>query len=275
MRRNIKSTLSRGIQSIVLLAITGLLFFISSCSPSGMTMITRQSYHVDDRSWEEDTLRGYIRIPDSRVLVRSMFDEDSIYIEIRTRDSLSIRSMLTNGASIWIDPSAKQNQRFGIAIPAARAEMMRRQEEILQEMREQGDTVRRIPFDFAFWTQVVNERQAVITDARGTRFAPEHQARIYLDNNGFLVYDIRFSFSQLGMEKEETERFSVGIISEPQQLMAAAPQQQMGGPPMDRNRRTSPQARPAERRPERLVFIPVRGWIAFTLGEKPISENIE
>lgn len=260
------------IPGLTILAIAGFLLLISSCSPSGLSTITKQSYHIDDRSWKEDTLKGYVFLPNSRVLVRSMYDKDSIFIEIRTRDSLSMRSLLTNGLSVWFDPQAKQNENYGINIPAARAEMMRRQEEVLRKMREQGDTLLRLGFDYTGWTQNISESRIVVTDKRGTRFDETNQVQVNYSPVGGLQYTIRFGFSQAGIDKEETERFSLGVISERHQAqLQNTGQSQMGGP-TDRYGRPRQQPATRQQRPERLGLIPVKGWIVFTLkDDKPAS----
>ncbi|MBW6479628.1 MAG: hypothetical protein K0B37_09390 [Bacteroidales bacterium] len=235
-------------------------------------MLTKKSYHVDDPSWQEDTLKGYVFVPNSRVLVRTMHDEDSIFIEIRTRDSLTMRSILTNGLSVWIDPQAKQNEKYGINVPAARAEMMRRQEEALQIMRDEGDTLRHFRFDYASWTQTVSENRAVITDNRGTRFDESGQVSISYTNQVGLVYNIRFGFSQAETDKDKVDKFSVGVVSERHQAqMPNTGQSQMGGP-TDMYGRPRQQPASRQQRPERLGLIPVKGWIVFTLtDDKPAS----
>jgi hypothetical protein len=255
------------IPGLTILAIAGFLLLISSCSSTGLSMLTKQSYHVDDLSWQEDTLKGFVFVPNSRVLVRTRHDEDSIFIEIRTRDSLSMRSMLTNGLSVWFDPQAKQNEKYGINIPAARAEMMRRQEEVLQRMRQTGDTLQPIRFDYAAWTKNVNESRAVITDSRGTRFDESDQVVLRYSAVEGLVYYIRFGFSQAGIDKEKTDKFSVGVVSERHQaVMPNSGQSQMGGPTDRYGRQRQQPSR--QQRPERLGLIPVKGWIVFTLQNK-------
>jgi len=260
------------IPGLTILAITGFFLLISSCSSTGLTMLTKQSYRIDDKSWEEDTLKGYVFLPNSRVLVRSMYDKDSILIEIRTRDSLSMRSLLTNGLSVWFDPQAKQDETYGINIPAARAEMMRRQEVALQRMRETGDTLQRIRFDYAAWAKSVNESRAVITDKRGTRFDESDQVIIRYSAIEGLVYHIRFGFSQAGIDEENAGKFSLGVISERHQAqLQNTGQSQMGGP-TDRYGRQRQQPASRQQRPERLGLIPVKGWIIFTLtDDKPAS----
>ena len=250
----------------------GLLLVISSCSSTGLSMLTKKSYHVDDLSWQEDTLKGYVFLPNSRVLVRSMYDKDSIFIEIRTRDSLSMRSLLTNGLSVWFDPQAKQSENYGINIPAARAEMMRRQEEVLQRLGEQRDTLFHFGFDYAEWTQHISESRIVITDKRGTRFDETNQVQVNYSPFGGLVYTIRFGFSQAEIDKQETEKFSLGIISERHQpQLQNTGQSQMGGP-TDRYGRPRQQPATRQQRPERLGLIPVKGWIVFTIeDDKPAS----
>lgn len=256
----------------VLFAIVGMLFIISSCSPTSMSMIQKKSYHVDDRSWQEDTLKGYVFVPNSRVLVRSIYDEDSIFIEIRTRDSLSIRSMLTNGLSVWFDPQAKQNEKYGINIPAARAEMLRRQEETLQQMREQGDTSQRLSFDYRGWTESISDSRIVITDKKGTRFDESNQVMIRYSHTEGLVYNIRFGFGQAGIDQEETNKFSLGVISERHQAqMPNTGQNQMRGSTDMYGRQRQQPSR--QQRPERLGLIPVKGWIEFLLtDDKPVSQ---
>ena len=255
----------------VLFAIVGMLFIISSCSSTGLSMLTKKSYHVDDLSWQEDTLKGFVFIPNSRVLLRTRHDEDSIFIEIRTRDSLSMRSMLTNGLSVWFDPQAKQNEKYGINIPAARAEMMRRQEEVLQRMSETGDTLQPIRFDYAAWTKNVSGSRAVITDSRGTRFDESDQVVLRYSAVEGLVYYIRFGFSQAEIDKDKVDKFSVGVVSERHQAqMPNTGQSQMGGPTDRYGRQRQQPSR--QQRPERLGLIPVKGWIIFTLeDDKPAS----
>ena len=235
-------------------------------------MLTKKSYHVDDQSWQEDTLQGYVFVPNSRVLVRTRHDDDSIFVEIRTRDSLSMRSMLTNGLSVWFDPEAKQNEKYGLNISAARAEMMRRQEEALQRMTEEGDTLLRYSFDYESWTQTVSETRVVITDNQGTRFDESDQVRISYTAEGGLVYNIRFGFSQADIDQEKTDKFSVGVISERHQAqMANTGQSQMRGQ-SDMYGRQRQQPATRQERPERLGLIPVKGWIVFTITDgKPAS----
>ena len=241
----------------------------TSCSTVRTATVSATAYQLQDQSWQQDSLQGYVFIPNSQVKVRTRFEQDSIFTEIRTSDSLSIRSLLINGVSVWIDPEGKQNEKFGIAFPAARAEMMRRQEELIQKMYESGDTLRRIPFDHATWVEAVNKRESVVRDNLGTRFATTHQAKVLLDEAGELVFKIRFAFSQTGKSAEELSNFSIGIISElhQAQLISSGQGQQRTGA-SDRYGRPRQQAPPRQERTDRIRLIPVKGWVVLSMESR-------
>ncbi len=227
---------------------------------------------------------GFVRMPDSRVRVKSIHGPDSIELEIRTADTLTLRSLLINGMSVWLDPEAGRNAKFGVSFPAARAEMMRRQEEIIREHEEtrrrrleQDDTIPRpIPFNPELWVEALQDRQPVVRDNSGTRFAERRNAQIFLDKNGELVYRIRFAFSQLGISGEDHQRLSVGVVSELHRAQLASP----GGGGVatrpdisDRDRRQQPRTAQPQQRPVRMNLIPVETWMAFLINEEMPEEK--
>lgn len=244
------------------LLLMGLLMLMAACS-SVSRMPTVRSYKLGDNAIEQDSLKGYVAVPNSNVWVKTLHSEDSIFVEIRTSDTLSLRSMLINGLSVWLDPQAKKKQAYGISFPAARAEMLKQLEEsaALEEPQEK-DSLPQMQFDHAQWVNTIASRQAVVTDAKGTRFDNAMQAQLYLDEQSYLVYRIRFAFAQMGIEQGKTDNFSVGIVSERHQpQLQGSGQSQMTGA-SDRYGRQQPQ-RPTER-PQRMGLIPINGWIIYT-----------
>ena len=248
---------------------------LSSCSNiTTGSLPTGRSFLVGDSAIENDLHRGFTELPNTRIWIRSLLSSDSVFVEVRARDTLSLRSLLINGVSIWIDPQGKQRESFGVTFPAARAEILRRQEEIFQQMREQGDTVRTIPFEHAFWVESMQQRNNVITDNRGTRFATPSQAWMELAPDGSLVYRVGLAFSQLGITADTLPSFSVGVISERHQAQlinqGQGAQRTGASDPSGRPRQASTQ--PAERT-QRMGLIPVRSWILFRTATPHSSET--
>lgn len=243
-----------------------------------------RSYSSDQHEYMlSDSLNGYVFLENTAVKVRTTFESDTVMVEFRTGDRLSIRSILINGVSVWLDPKGEKQQKFGIDFPAARSEILRRFQESQQQSQdsasEEGeaasDTISPPPpvFNAEEWVNSLQNRNAVITDSTGTRFADPSVYRVFLDKNGELVYQIKFSFGQLGIETDELKSLSVGIIS---QLHQAVLQGSQGGGGIatrpdisDRNRAPRPQ-QPTQR-PTRAQLIPVEGWILFLLTNDPIE----
>lgn len=252
-----------------------------SCSSQMVTPSTvRSSYPIEEQSaMKSDSLKGFRFSQDSLVKTRSIHDADSIWFEIRVSNPLAIRSVIINGMSVFFDPEAKKNQKFGVSIPAARAEMLRRQEAANGKNKTQpADTLEPAPmFDPSQWIEAIRMREAVLTDTNGTRFASEEAVKLFLDDNNELVYQIRFAFDQMGVSGEELQRISIGIVSQLHQAQLAG--QQGGGgvatrpniSDRDRNRQ-QPRQTP-QQRPSTLRLIPVDAWQVLLINEKPSEEQ--
>ncbi len=266
--------------------LTGLILLVAmiafhSCRSAMVTPGTvRSSYPVEKKSeMQTDSMQGFSFLPDSLIKTRSIHDADSIWFEIRTSDPLTIQSVIINGMSIFFDPEARQNQKFGVSIPAARAEMLRRQEAAGGNKEEQpADTLQpEIRFEPSQWVEAIRMREAVIRDDKGTRFASGDAVKLFMDDNNELVYQIRFAFDQMGVSGEELQRISIGIVSQLHQAQLAG--QQGGGgvatrPDISDRNRQQPRRTPQERTPI-LRLIPVEAWQVLLINEKPSEENKE
>ncbi len=243
----------------------------NSCRTTTPAVLPKaQSFSVQqEEALQADTTGGFVRMPDTRVMVRSLHSDDSLWIEVRTSDTLSLRSMLINGLSIFIDPEAGKSTKFGVNFPAARSEMLKRQEEIMKQASSENDSVPpQIKFDTAYWVDIMKTRQAVITDTLGTRFADKETATLSLNHRGELVYLVRFEFARLGISGEDQQRISIGIVAELHQAQLAS----SGGggmatrPNITERERQQRQSR-AVRAP-RMMLIPVNAWMAFLINEE-------
>ncbi|TVQ16633.1 MAG: hypothetical protein EA361_03825 [Bacteroidetes bacterium] len=250
-----------------------------SCSSKMVTPgAVRSSYHIEEQSvMKTDSLEGFSFLPDSRIKTRSIHDADSIWLEIRTSDTLTIRSLVINGMTVFFDPEAKKNQKFGISIPAARAEMLRRHDATPAEnATKSSDTIQpALMFDPSQWVEAIRLREAVVRDNKGTRFASTENVKLFMDDNNELVYLIRFAFDQMGVSGEELQRISIGIVSQLHQAQLAG--QQGGGgvatrPNIsDRNRQQPRQT--TQQRPIRMRLIPVNTWQVLLINEQPPEEK--
>ncbi len=262
--------LSPSIRLFVIIPALLLAGFATSCkTTSRSTTVQTRAFNIAQANlMEADSLQGFAVIPGTKAFLRAIFSADSLHIEIKTSDTLTLRSMLVNGLSVWLDPKGKKNENFGIAFPAARSEMLRRQEELMREMREGGDTIMRpMRFEHRQWTDVVSQRQAVITDDKGTRFATRESASVFMNDNYELVYQVRFAFSQLGTTALDFKSLSVGVVSQLHQAVAQGPQSGgMATRPDISDRNRQPQQRPPQQRPMRMMLIPVNGWILVVLS---------
>lgn len=266
--------------------ITGLILLVAlitfhSCKSTMVTPGTvRSSYPVEEQStMRSDSLQGFSFLPDSLVKTRSIHDADSIWFEIRISNPLAIRSVIINGMSVFFDPEARKNQKFGVSIPAARAEMLRRQEAANGEKKAQpADTLEPAPmFDPSQWVEAIRMREAVLTDTKGTRFAGEEAVKLFLDDNNELVYQIRFAFDQMGVSGEEVQRISIGIVSQLHQAQLAGSQ---GGGGVatrpnisDRDRNRQQPRQTPQQRPSTMRLIPVEAWQVLLINEKPTEEQ--
>lgn len=264
--------------------LTGLIVLVAmvtfhSCKSTMVTPGTvRSSYFVEEQNtMKSDSLQGFSFLPDSLVKTRSIHNADSIWFEIRVSNPLAIRSVIINGMSVFFDPEAKKNQKFGVSIPAARAEMLRRQEAANGENTTQpADTLEPAQrFDPSQWVEAIRMREAVLTDTNGTRFASEEAVKLFLDDNNELVYQIRFAFDQMGVSGEEVQRISIGIVSQLHQAQLAGSQ---GGGGVatrpnisDRNRQQPRQT--TQQRPYNMRLIPVEAWQVLLINEKPSEEQ--
>jgi len=244
-----------------------------------------RSYSAEQQDFMlADSLNGYVFLENTAIKVRTTFESDTVMVEFRTEDRLSIRSILINGISVWVDPSGEKQQKFGIDFPAARSEILRRfQESSAQQSQSSAsdegeaasDTISPPPpvFKAQEWVNSLQNRKAVLTDSTGTKFADPSIYNVFLENNGELVYQVKFSFGQLGVKSDELKSLSVGIISE---LHQAVLQSSQGGGGIatrpdisDRNRQPRPQ-QPTQQR-ARTPLIPIEGWILFLLTNDPIE----
>lgn len=261
-----------------ILAITGFILFCGlffSCSSTRSVGTIAASFPVKDSVHLAHSNEGFVFLADSLVKVRSFHGQDSIWIEVKAHKEISSRSMLINGLSIWLDPEAKKNEKYGISFPAARAEMLRRQDELLRKMRESGDSLKPMPFDPQPWVDAVNERNAVVKEKNGTRFAGTDIAKVYLDHDGKLVYRIRFSFSQMGVDKEEISRFSIGVVSEQHQAQLLGANQGSSvatGASRGHRSRTAPDA--PSRPDQRVRLVPVKDWVVFLLNPEEVKDPV-
>jgi hypothetical protein len=258
-----------------------LLFLTVSCkSTKNVPVFSATGYHVNqEAAMLTDTLRGYVFFPGTRVLIRTIFDADTLSMEVRTRDTLSLASMLVNGVTIWLDPTSKQNQTYGIAFPAARSEMMRQLNEPTKKITHEEDSIPHPEVvSLAKWVEAIQKREVIVTDNKGTRFAEKHVASVEL-NEGYLIYNARIAFSQMDVSVLEQKTISIGILSEIHQAILLG---QHGGGGVatrpnisDRNRQQQQPSQRTQPRPNRMAQIPVKGWILFNLHSETQPEKME
>ncbi len=271
---NILASLTKLLSIAVLVAFTGIIF--NSCSDKAIN-ISSPSYLRNDTSYKTDSLEGFIILPDSKAMLRSMHDEDSIYLEVKAEDRLTLQSILINGLTVWIDPKAKRNEDYGVIFIAARSEMFRRREELVKQLeKSQDDIASDNLYTTQTWVDAVNQRDVVIKDVNGTRFAEKYVAHIFLDRDGSLNYVIQFGYDQLGIEYSTTNKISVGVISEVHQAqLQGASQSSMGGPP-GTGMRTPQQSRQRPQQQVRMPQVPLEAWVILLLGEDEAdTENKE
>lgn len=248
-------------------------FAFTACrTQTAATLPLAKSFsHTEVVSDTSPSSATFTRIPETGVWIRSAHSQDSLMLEIKTRDTLTLQSLLVNGVSIVIDPKAGTKPIIGMTFPAARSEMMRRQDEILLDARQQNDTIpARFAFNPAPWVEAIQKRETIITTEEGSQFADRQNASISLEDNGELVYRVRFAFEQLGISAEDQQRISIGVISRLHQAQMAGGQ---GGavatrPDIqgrDRRQTQSPQRQQPMPRPR---FIPVNAWIAILINEE-------
>jgi hypothetical protein len=246
-----------------------ILFITGSCSPAQKTPAMQgRGYHFSQATLiQADSTRGYTIFPQNHVLVRTIYSEDSLMVEVRTGDTTSLRSMLINGVSIWIDPEGKQNRKYKVAFQAARSEMFRNYNG--QEEQQPSETPR--------WVNSILERPAVLTDEKGTRFVSKNIARAHLDERGNLVYYLSIAFSQLGTSLDKLNDISIGVTSELHQAVMA--NQQGGGGVATRpdigERRPRQQQQSPNTGP-RIRFIPIDNWVLISLNKdtEQIPQNV-
>jgi hypothetical protein len=240
------------------------LITVSSCSEKAIRVST-PSHIRGDTAHQADTLEGYTIFPDTRVMLRSFHDNDSLFLEVKIEDRITLRSVLTNGLSVWIDPKAGRNETYGMAFTAARAEMLGRREELMRELeKEEVDSAALLRFATRTWVEAVSKREVVVKDIKGTRFADKNLASVNLDENDNLIYTIKFGLGQLGLSPDEDQRISIGVVSQLHQAQIPGGQQGgISGPPG-----TGTRSRPQQTtvRPMRMPQVPVNSWIVITMA---------
>jgi hypothetical protein len=234
-----------------------ILIMLGSCKPAQKAPVARgHAYHSNQSAAiQADSLQGYFLFPENKVFVRALYDSDSIMVEVRTNDTLSVRSMLVNGMTIWLDPKGKQNREFRVTYQAARSELFRESDEGASR------------FETTRLAQRIQDRGAVLTDNKGTRFVDKNTARITFDERGNLVYVIRMAFSQLGTTAENLNELSIGVTSELHQAVMAT--NQGGGGIATRpnigERRPQQQNQNQQRMP-RFMAIPINNWVLLSMN---------
>jgi hypothetical protein len=245
-----------------------LLILFTSCSQKAIKVST-QSFRSGDTSFMNDTLQGFVKLPDSEVMLRSTHSNDSLIVEVKINERATLRSVLTNGISIWIDPKTERNENYGMTFTAARSEMFRRRDEIAQS-NQKADSAAIALYTIRTWVEAVNQREIVVTDVKGTRFSDKDHAQAFLDQEGNLIYFIKMGFAQLGITPENNSSVSVGVISQVHQAqLLNSGQGSVGGPPGTGMRR-QPGSNPGAQ--IRTPQIAVNSWIIVTLNNDTSSE---
>jgi hypothetical protein len=238
-----------------------------SCKPAQKAPAAKaRAFHTNQaEAIQADSLQGYYLFTENKVFVRTLYDADSIMVEVRTSDTISLRSMLVNGMTIWLDPEGKQNRNFRVTYPAARSEMFRTSDEGVSR------------FETRRLVQRIQERGAVLTDDKGTRFVDNQVARITYDERGNLTYVIRMAFSQLGTSMDALNALSIGVTSDLHQAVMA--NNQGGGGIATRpniGERNRPQQQPQQHRPTgpRIMAIPINNWLLVSMRNEPAQPNV-
>jgi hypothetical protein len=243
-------------------------FYFAACSEKAID-ISAPSYLRGDMSFQADSLEGFVILPTTAVMLRSIHDSDSIYLEIKIEDRVTLRSVLTNGLSVWIDPKAGRNETYGMTFTAARSEMFLRREEMLKLMNEEDpDSVAIMAMiQNKTWVDAINQRENVIKDVKGTRFAKQNAAWVELNQDGSIVYYIRLGFNQLDVKPDQHQNISVGVISQIHQAQLLGGQQSSGGPPGTGTTRRPQQQAPQRGQMMRTPQVSVNSWIILNLKD--------
>lgn len=263
-------------ETIIGLIVVVILLAGSCNTAQRVPSITARAYHESNESeMRSDSLQGFVSLPGNNVLVRTTFSRDTVTAEIHTKDTLSFISMLINGTSVWFDPSGKKNQQYGVSFPAARSELLRKQKEFMRENENDSLPPRLMTTNFRDWVDMVQSRDAAMTDKKGTRFVGDNLASVNMSSAGELVYRVKFAFSQLDTSYVDQNVISVGVISEIHQAVLL--NSQGGGvatrPDISDRDRRRPSQQSNQRRPSQLSQIPINGWVLFLLNEKNINES--
>lgn len=268
-----------------------LILSFSSCSTT--ETISNRALSISNAHFQENKLTNdfFTLFPDSMIAVRSVHDEDSLHIEVITKDYVRQRSMLINGVSIWIDFENEKKMSHGITFPAARA-VMRKQSpdssappapgEKPEETVNKNDSVRPPkppPFDVNYWVKRMNQENVVVKDTNGTRFDRHNQGRIKRNESNLLIYSVHLGWDQFNTNPSELKKFSVGIISDPPRMIqnGSAQQSSMGTP-------RDPYGRPLPRRPDPstdvkrgIPQVSINKWITYYLDlstyEKDLADS--
>lgn len=248
---------------------------ILSCNEKAINIST-PSYQRGDGALEQSANDGFITLPESQVLFRSIHTHDSLFIDIAINDNITRNSILTNGLSVWIDPKAERNQTYGMTFIAARSEMLKRRGEFIKLLaQENADTTAILMLAAHTWVEAVNRRESVLKDNKGTRFADENQTQVYLDNLNNLHYRMHFGLDQIGLTPGSDHKISIGVISNVHEAQMQSSQH--GG--SNRHPMGSPRswAQPPQTRTVAMPQVPVNSWIIVTLpkftDDKPQPES--
>jgi len=247
----------------ILVALTPVIVF--SCNEKAI-QISTPSFQRGDATHAKSTTEGFITLPESQVMFRSVHTYDSLFIDIKIDDNITRNSVLTNGLSVWVDPKSERNQTYGMTFVAARSEMLKRRDEFIRQLAQNNaDTSAILMMAARTWVDVVNQRESVIKDKKGTRFADENQTEVFLDNQNNLHYRMKLGLEQLGLTPGTADSISIGVVSN----VHVAQMQSSQSSGMNRPAMGSPRSwsQPTQTRPAVMPQIPVNSWIILTLSE--------
>lgn len=171
-------------------------------------------YFYDELDFTETAGEDYIFFPDTKIALRTRYNNDSIRIWLRVADQPSTAALLVNGLTIFLDPDAKKKRNTGVIFPSASHSVIREEVERSRDtlrIKEESDT---LGFDISRLVRSIKDRGAVIQMGERAVFAKKDQANIFVDENKVVNYIITFPFSALNIADPEDKKISVGVVSE-------------------------------------------------------------
>jgi len=184
---------------------------------------------------------------DDNVLIRSFNNSTGFYLQLIAANDPSQQKLLTNGLTVYIDPTGKRKDRYAIIFPSLMSVRQQNVQSGFMPPRDQQQTQPNQEQEQEEQIRPGNPRHPDLTqqvqqiNLKGTLFDIDGDSRavgiewvkLTITSNQKICYNIRLPYSVFNLNNILPKQLSIGLLSEfslPQGMQGAALDDRMGGP---------------------------------------------